>query len=69
MKKQYLYIFYSENSVLEKYGIPEKLVKTYMNHFCINEENQSEVIEIHPLKDFRKFSNESFSNNSFWDVF
>ena len=39
MKKQILYIFYSE-----KDEIYLKLVKTYTNRFCIDEDEQSEVI-------------------------
>ena len=58
MKKQYFYIFYSEN---EKNEIPNKLVKTYMNCCCINEEYQSEIIEIHPLKEIRKILSDVFS--------
>ena len=66
MKKQYFYIFHSENEKYsfrekylsrEKYEVPSKLVKTYMNYFCINEDNQSEVIEIHTLESTRKIFN------------
>ena len=61
MKKQHFYIFYSENDENE---IPVKLVKTYMNNFCIDEEYQSEVIEIHPLKEIRKIFKADISNIS-----
>ena len=52
MKKQYFYIFSSEDEINET---PMKLVKTYMNHFCINEENHSEVIAFYPLSKTRNF--------------
>ena len=41
MKKHEFYIFYSED---EKEQVPFKLVKTYINRFCIDEEDQSEII-------------------------
>ena len=51
MKNQHFYIFYSE---IEDNDLPFKLMKAYMNGFCINEEDQSEVIEIYSLKGLRK---------------
>ena len=41
MKKHEFYIFYSED-VEEK--VHFKLVKTYANSFCIDEEDQSEIM-------------------------
>ena len=45
MKNQNFYIFYSEN---EKDQIHLKLVKTYTNRFCIDEDDQSEVMGFYP---------------------
>ena len=44
MKKQEFYIFYSE-----KDEIHLKLVKAYANRFCIDEDDQSEVMGFYPL--------------------
>ena len=56
MKKQHFYIFYSENEKsAETEDVQFKLVKSYMNYFCINEDDQAEVIEVHQLKEIRNF--------------
>ena len=56
MKKQHFYIFYSENEKsAETEDVQFKLVKSYMNYFCINEDDQAEVIEVHQLKEIRKY--------------
>ena len=41
MKKQCFYICNEEN---EAYKIQEKLIKTYINSFCISEEDQNELV-------------------------
>ena len=41
MRKQEFYIFYPKD---EKDQLPFKLVKTYTNRFCIDEEDQSEIM-------------------------
>ena len=65
MKKQHFYIFYSENEKsAETEDVQFKLVKSYMNSFCINEDNQAEVIEVHQLKEIRNFFKMRFSNNN-----
>ena len=46
MKRQYYYIFCQENE------IRFKLINAYMNRLCINEDDQSEVIEIHQWEEF-----------------
>ena len=61
-KAAFLY-FYSEN---EKYAENEdvqlKLVKSYMNSFCIIEDDQVEVIEVHQLTKIRNFFKCVFQN-------
>ena len=47
MKGQRLYIFYSET---HKYRTHLRLVNAYINRFCINEEYESEIIEIHQIE-------------------
>ena len=44
MKKQNFYIFYLENDENKRHA---NLVKSYMNYFIINEEDQSEITEVH----------------------
>ena len=51
MKRQFFYIFCQENE------IQFKLIKAYMNWFCVNEDDQSEIIEIHHWEELiRKLS-------------
>ena len=50
MKKQHFYILYSEK---EENGTSLKLVNSYTNFLCINEEKQFEVVKIYPLKQIR----------------
>ena len=44
MKKQKFYIFYSESENSDSINFFYKLVKTYANRFCINEDDQSEIM-------------------------
>ena len=44
MKKQEFYIFYSESEDSNSTNFYYKLVKTYANRFCINEDDQSEIM-------------------------
>ena len=56
MKKQHFYIIYAEtDDSADKDSLQFKLVKSYINKFCINETNQSEAIEFHQFKQIRKF--------------
>ena len=52
MKKQRLYIFYSERN---KSQIHDKLMRSYMNCLCINEKDQSDIIEIHQVEEAKIF--------------
>ena len=44
MRNQEFYIFYSESKDSDITKLCHKLVKTYVNPFCIDEEDQSEIM-------------------------
>ena len=53
MKRQRFYIFYSEN---EENAIEYRLLKAYVNRFCIDEEYQSEVSGFYQLNELSETS-------------
>ena len=57
MKKQEFYIFYSKNEVDK---VEFRLVKTFTNWFCINEDDQSEIMGFYELNEI---SETSFASN------
>ena len=53
MKKQEFYIFYSKN---EEDNLEIRLVKTFTNWFCINEDDESEIMGFHELNEISETS-------------
>jgi len=65
-RKQHLYIFLNKNE-LKEYDISTRLVFKYMNQFVIEEEAQTEIIQLYQLQEYREIP--KTAKDYFWAFF